>query len=152
MKAQASTGRWSAGARLPDVLWTCVTAKTALVWLVGNSTLQIIPSQQDLHSCYQRKRRRKEQVNKGKKREGSNEEKQKPSSALRTELFFYLLWVYKILFQFKNFLKYGIQEKNAILFFKCLRLSKHYEFENVPFSYQIDKDFQNVHEPGSVTW
>lgn len=31
-------------------LWACLMANTALVWLVGTSTLQIIPSQQDTHS------------------------------------------------------------------------------------------------------
>lgn len=37
--------------RLPsDVLRACSTANTAFVWLVGISTLQIMPSQQETHS------------------------------------------------------------------------------------------------------
>ena len=68
--------------------------------LVGNSTLQIIPSQQDLHSCYKRKRRGGEPVSNGKKRGGLN----KNLLQLWGQNFF-LMWVYKFLFKYKIFQK-----------------------------------------------
>lgn len=37
-----------------DVLRACKTANTAFVWLVGISTLQIMPSQQETHSCWEK--------------------------------------------------------------------------------------------------
>lgn len=55
IRTDTSTARLTVRPLPFDVLRACSTANTAFVWLVGISTLQIMPSQQETHSWGERR-------------------------------------------------------------------------------------------------